>query len=89
MTECLGEVHLYRQLTRIYPDDVRGPGLWSNTEKVPLCSKHARDRTLLERQRLREIKKSRARWTIGAKWYDYELLAGESTAQPCADAGTE
>ena len=87
VSECVGEVLVYHKVTLIYPDDVRRRGI-SPREDVALCLRHASERTLLERERLRALKRSRASWVIGARWYAYELAADKTTTAACMDSRT-
>ncbi len=85
MSECDRFVQQYYRVELIYPDDLRSPGLGRRREKVALCLRHASERTLLERERLREIKRKRASSTIGRRWYRYDRI-DEETKEACADA---
>ena len=85
MSECDRLVQQYYRVELVYPDDLRSPGLGRSREKVALCLRHVSERTRLERERLREIKRKRASSTIGSRWYRYDRI-DEATTEGCADA---
>ncbi len=82
MSECDRIVRQYYRVELVYPDDLRSPGLGRGREKITLCLRHVSERSLLERDRLREYKKRRR---AGAPWYTYTLI-DEGTTEACADA---
>ena len=85
MPECDGPVNLYYRVELIYPDDLRASSLGRRREKVALCLRHLVERRRFEREALREYKRSRASWVIGARWSRYERI-DEETTEACADA---